>query len=186
MHVDEVPQQSPSAVHSCCSPTQLVAHENPKAPSRQIPLQQSAGIAQLVVAVRHAASPAAIWHRCTPGGDGSGTQVSPAQQSGLPPQVSPGAPHGGGEAGWQTPIAPSAPLHTPEQQSVPEEHSSHSLRQPPSGAQRLTPPASISQSREQQSLLVPQTSPTWRVQPPWSFSMHMGVGAQCPTDCGSS
>jgi hypothetical protein len=113
--------------------------------------------------------------------------VSPAQQSGLPPHISPSAPQVGAGAGWHTPNASSCALHDPEQQSAPEVHSSHSARQPPAGTHRFAPSLCIAHSREQQSLFIAQISPTCRVHPLWSFSLHMGRSAeQRPTDCGSS
>jgi hypothetical protein len=172
-------------VQACPSATQVEAHENPTVASRHDPEQHSAGWAQLAEAARQPASPPAPRHLWTPGSEGKGAQVSPAQQSGLAPHVSPSAPQVGIGAGWQIPIAPSWPVHVPEQQSAFEVHSSHSTRQPPSGAQRFWPPGSITQSLEQQSSLPMQTSPTCFVQPAWSLPMHMGSGAQWPTDCGS-
>ncbi len=185
MHDEPGLQQSPLVVHALPSVTQASAHENPVDPPRHSAEQHSEGMAQVDGSERHAPSPGAgAWHRLDPDGGGNFTHASPAQQSGLPPHISPSAPHVG--AGWQIPIAPSGPAHTPEQQSAFDEHSSHWLRQPPAGAQRLTPSASITHSREQQSGSPPQMSPTCAVQPLWSFSLHMGSGEQCPTDCAST
>jgi hypothetical protein len=183
MHAEPALQQSAFCVHPLPSATHIDAQSNPVEPARHSPEQHSVGMPQVAANARHAASSAEPRHRCAPDGGGSIAQVAPGQQSGLPPQVSPSAPHVG--AGWHTPRPSSDPLHAPEQQSASEEHSSHSLRHPPPGAQRLRPPASIEHSREQQSSLPPQISPTWRVHGLWSFSLHMGRAAQCPTDCGS-
>jgi len=183
MHAEPALQQSASCVQVLPSMTHVDAQENPVEPGRQKPEQHSAGMAQVAAPARHAASPAGTRHRCAPDGGGSIAHVAPGQQSGLPPHVSPSAPQVG--AGWQTPRPSSDPLQLPEQQSAPEEHSSHSLRHPPPGEQRLSPPASIEHSREQQSSLPPQISPTCRVHGLWSFSLHMGRAAQCPTDWGS-
>jgi hypothetical protein len=98
-------------------------------------------------------------HRLAIDGGGAGTQASPAQQSGPFSHVSPSCPHIEA-AGRQVPgLASPAPSHTPEQQSAPAPHSSHSTLQPPRGAHRLTLSAPMAQLLEQQSAPVMQISP---------------------------
>jgi hypothetical protein len=136
-HADPAAQQSPSNVQVSPSAEQVEVHDSvPVDPGSQWPPQHSAGVAQLAPSARQAPSPGAS-HLWTPGGGGGGGHVSPGQQSGLPPHVSPSAPQVG--AGWHTPNPSSSALHEPEQQSAPDEHSSHSARQPPDGVHRFAP-----------------------------------------------
>jgi hypothetical protein len=113
----------------------------------------------------------------------TGAQLDPAQQSPPPAQSSPSAPHA---AGWQMPGPSPVPEQEPEQQSELDAQRSHCSLQPPAGAQRRTPPADISQSREQQSPSPPHVSPTCRAHGLWSLAMHIGSAAQWPTECMSS
>lgn len=85
------------------------------------------------------------------------------QQSALPPHISPSAPQVDGAA-WQRASKSLTPVpHTPEQQSAPEPHVSHSARHPDAGTQTFGPPGNGWQEREQQSSLPPHASPTCRV-----------------------
>jgi hypothetical protein len=88
-------QQSVLAVHALPSATHVEAQENPVEPGRHRPEQHSVGMAQVAASARQAASPDGAKHLCAIDGGGSIMHVSPAQQSGLPPHVSPSAPQVG-------------------------------------------------------------------------------------------
>ena len=108
-----------------------------------------------------------------------------AQQSPLPPHISPSAPHID-EAGWHRASTPFWLAHTPEQHSALDVQSSHSALHPPEGMQRFAPPGSAPQKREQQSALPPHASPSCRMHILPSLLAQPASGAQCPTDCASS
>jgi hypothetical protein len=95
MHAELMSQQSALAVHPLPSATHVEAQENPVEPGRQRPEQHSEGMAQTVASARQAASPNGAKHLCAADGGGSIMHVSPVQQSGLPPHVSPSAPQVG-------------------------------------------------------------------------------------------
>jgi hypothetical protein len=95
MHAEPMSQQSALVVHALPSATHVEAQENPVEPGRHSPEQHSEGMAQVVASARHAASPDGAKHLCAIDGGGSIMHVSPAQQSGLPPHVSPSAPQVG-------------------------------------------------------------------------------------------
>jgi hypothetical protein len=98
--------------------------------------------------------------------------------------TSPAAPQPGGAWHRATPFMSGAQL--PEQHSAADVHSSHSAAHPPAGAQRRVPSPLIWQRREQQSSLIPHTSPTWAWQSLPSLAWQFASGAQRPTPFGST
>jgi hypothetical protein len=176
-HDDVEAQQSPSDVQAAPSSEQAEVQERaPVGPGMQCPPQHSSGSAQPVRSARQPPS-GETWHRRAAEGGGGMTQVAPMQQSGFAPQLSPSAPHMLAAAS-HTPRRVSPALQAPEQQSAFDAHSSHSLRQPPTGAHRFAPSLCITQSPEQQLPLPPQLSPTCPVHIIRSLRMHMGSAAQ--------
>jgi hypothetical protein len=98
-------------------------------------------------------------------------------------QPSPSFPHG--PDAWQMETVSLIATHEPEQQSALDAQSSHSVRHPPAGAQRIAPSLEGRHCREQQSSLFVHTSSTCAVQPIVSLVMQLGSAAQCPTEFAS-